>query len=46
MGCYTFIEEGDIMQISVIWMELEDVMLNEVNQKKDKHMMTSIDDHI
>lgn len=29
------------MQISVIWMELEDVMINEVSQKKDKNMMTS-----
>ena len=42
MHCFSDIERKEIMTQTATWMNLEDIMLNEISQsQKDKHCMIS-----
>ena len=43
MEYYSAIKKNEIMPFAVKWMDLEDIMLNEISQtEKDKHCMISL----
>ena len=42
MEYYLAIKENELLTLATIWMELEDIMLSEMSDRKDKYHMISL----